>query len=255
MKRYAFFLIMITVAIATNAQRKTTSSSNEVLDEMASQIAADLLTAGKKRVAVVNFLDAQHKPNEAGNALAEEFSALLFNKKLTVIDRSRLDLLMNENKIGAQSLVKPSEVARLGRLAGVQVVITGMVSQAGAGTKLILKGIDVEEATVIAAATDILTQIDIPSAPACSPAPNCDQKSLGGVCVTNQSRRPIEIQVYGKKEWTYLIRPGQTEGTNQIPIERDFRKVTIFVKGDGRRVNERQEVLIEACEVKNVVVN
>lgn len=245
---------MLLLAITAFTQQKTASGSNKVLEDMASQIAADLLTAGKKRVAVVNFLDVQRKPNQAGNALTEEFSALLFGKKLTVIDRSRLDVLMNENKIGAQSLIKPSEIAHLGRLTGVQVVITGSLSQAGANTKLVLKGIDVEEATVIAAATGILDQVNSSSESRCAAAPNCDQLSLGGICVTNQSRRSIEISLVGIKGGQYLIPPGETEGINQVPIQNDFRKVIIFIRGDGR-TTKHQSVSIEACEVKNVVVN
>ena len=247
-------MIMMTLVVTTFSQHKTTSSSNKVLDEMASQITEDLIRAGKKRVAVVNFLDAQRKSNEAGNVLAEEFSALLFSKKLTVIDRSRLDVLMNDNKMGAQSLVKPSEVVKLGRLAGVQVVITGSLSQAGAGNKLVLKGIDVEEATVIAAATGILVQVNSSGKSLCTAAPNCNQLSLGGVCITNQSQRPIEISLVGVSKRQFLIRPGQTEGTNQIPIKNDFKKVTYFIRGD-ERTTKHQTVSIEACEVKNVVID
>ncbi|MFN8349487.1 MAG: FlgO family outer membrane protein [Spirosomataceae bacterium] len=250
MKKHTLLLFMIALATTAFAQGKT--SFENTLEEMASQMATDLLRAGKKRVAVTSFLNAQLKPNEAGNALAEEFSALLFSKKLTVIDRSRLDVLMNENAIGAQSLVKPSEVAKLGRLAGVQVVITGLLSQAGANTKLVLKGIDVEEATVIAAATGIIESV--PSASPCSAASDCDQRSLGGICVTNQSRRPIEISFVGVKGGPYMINPGQTEGTNQIPIQNSFKKVTLFVRGDGRKT-DHQSVSVKACEVKNVVIN
>ena len=125
---------------------------DKAMKDLSSQISSDLAENNKKKVAIVNFMNTKNQITELGKFLAEEFSNLLFSRKLTIIDRSQMESLMNENKISSKGLMKPSEVARLGKLAGVQVIIIGTITLFDKKIKLAVKAIDVEQGIVVGAA-------------------------------------------------------------------------------------------------------
>jgi TolB-like protein len=233
---------------------------NAAMEQLALKLSSDLLAAGKKRVAVVNFLNSRNETTELGKFLAEEFSTLLFAKKLLVVDRSQLETLMNENKIGAKGLLKTSEVAKLGRLAGAQVIVTGTITMLDNHFRLAFKGIDVEQGMIAAAAlgtiprTEALDELYGQESDAKTPCPkatDCESRSLGGVCITNKSKQPIKARIWGDE--TYLILPGKTEGTNQIQVKGDFKKTRVSITGEGRK-NESRSVDVVRCKVASVVV-
>ena len=257
------------------AQAEAEQLYSQAMQDLALKLSSDLLANNKKKVAVVNFMNTRNEGSELGKFLAEEFSALLFSKKLIVIDRSQLEYLMNENKISSQGMLNPSEVAKLGKLAGVQVIITGTITLFDKNLKLALKGIDVEQGVVVGAAlgtiprTESIDELynsdsksggqsggnpEYSSSTSCKSASDCKNMSLGGVCVHNKSNRDIEVRIYSKEVNNLLIHPGKSEGINQLQIKGDFQKMRVVISGEGRR-NEFKMVSVEACKVENVTVN
>lgn len=76
-----------------------------------------------KRVAVVGFAGYSGFRN-SGDVVADEFIMQLLNKGMSVIERSRIDVLMRERQIRQMD----SETAKdIGKILGVDVVITGSV--------------------------------------------------------------------------------------------------------------------------------
>lgn len=259
------------------AQAQAEQSYNQAMEELALKLSSDLLDVGKKRVAVANFLNTRSETTELGKFLAEEFSTLLFTRKLMVVDRGQLEVLMEENKIGAKGLLNSSEVARLGKMAGVQVIVTGTITMFDSQIKLALKGIDVEQGVMMAAAVGTIPRTESidelygseakgsgngsgeertfsTSQNPCKPASDCKTKSLGGVCIINRSKRDVEVHVWGQGGGKFLIHPGKSEGVNQIPITGDFVKVRLDIRGDGRQ-RDIQTHSIEACKVQTVTIN
>jgi TolB-like protein len=127
-----------------------------VIKKLVQELCDYLQTKGakdKKRVAVISFLKPNNEISELGKFLAENISISLFRtEKFLVVDRSQISTLMDENKIGATGTLNPSEVARLGKLAGVQFVITGIVTMGDNQFNLSIKGINVERGSVAAVA-------------------------------------------------------------------------------------------------------
>ncbi len=81
-----------------------------------------------------------------GSLLAELLSSRLSrNERVRLIERGRLDRILEEQALGSSGFVDPGSVTRMGELAGVQVLITGRAF-ALAG-KLILTARLVETAT------------------------------------------------------------------------------------------------------------
>ena len=89
-----------------------------------------ILKAGKKNIAVADFTDLQGSTTELGRFLAEELSSDLAEdgKGLEVVDRNNLKNILTEYKLSMSGLVDPRNVKELGRIAGVDAIVTGTVT-------------------------------------------------------------------------------------------------------------------------------
>jgi TolB-like protein len=258
------------------SQAETDELYNKAMQELALKLSSNILSSGKKRVAVFDFKNTRNEVTELGKFLSEEFSTILFDKKLSVVNREQLKTLMKENKMSADGELNTTDFAKLGKLAGIQIVITGTITLFDKQIRLALKGIDIEQGIIVAAAvgtiprTDAIDElytsgsgsseesgeggsISIPQNN-CKPTKDCKKMSLGGVCILNKSTRDIEVRIVGKGGGNFLIHAGKTEGTNQIPIRGDFQKVSMYIKGEGRR-NSYENVSIEACKVETITID
>lgn len=108
------------------------SNSNSTL-----QIAQLPKSSEKTRVAVLDFdFSAVSNPTYLNyfNGGAKGVSDMLVNQLVqsgsyTVIERSKLDAILQEQNLGASGRVDPSTAAEIGRLLGVETVILGSVTQ------------------------------------------------------------------------------------------------------------------------------
>ena len=118
---------------------------------MADQIA----TAGKKTIAVVDFTDLQGNVTELGRFLAEEFSVALAGsgKGFEVVDRTHLKSIITEHKLSATGLIDPQTARKLGKIAGVEALITGTITPFGDTIRLSVKVLDTETAKMISASS------------------------------------------------------------------------------------------------------
>ncbi len=88
-------------------------------------------TPSKIRIAVMDFLDQTNHPQWAvGRGMRVEFETRLVQTgQFEVIERDRLDQIMQEQGLGATGLVDPSSAAQIGKLLGVQAMIMGSVTK------------------------------------------------------------------------------------------------------------------------------
>jgi curli biogenesis system outer membrane secretion channel CsgG len=258
------------------AQAEADESYNKAMQELALKLSSNILSSGKKRVAVFDFKNTRNEVTELGKFLSEEFSTILFDKKLSVVNREQLKTLMKENKMSADGELNTSDFLKLGKLAGIQIVITGTITLFDKQIRLALKGIDVEQGIIVAAAvgtiprTDAIDELYTSGSGSseesgqgggvsiaqnnCKPTKDCKKMSLGGICISNKSIRDIEVHVGGKGGGNLLIHSGKSEGFNEIPIMKDFQKLRYKISGQGRKT-EYEAISIEACKVENVTVN
>lgn len=129
------------------------------MDTVAGTLAPKLATAARKNVAVVDFTDLQGTPTELGRYLAEELSVALAatSKGFTVIDRTHLKAILQENKLGANGIIDPATARQLGRIAGVDALITGTLTPFGDSVRLSVKVLDTQTVGILAA-----TSADVP---------------------------------------------------------------------------------------------
>lgn len=106
----------------------------------------------KIRVAVMEFENnAAHEWStwELGKAAQDAMvTALVESGMFTVIERQKLEMILQEQGLGQSGAVTPQSAAKIGKLLGVQIIITGSVTEFGkeetGGGILGVVGADVE---------------------------------------------------------------------------------------------------------------
>jgi curli biogenesis system outer membrane secretion channel CsgG len=88
---------------------------------------------GKLRVAVVRFENNSTWHwwgDRLGEAAADVFvTKLLDTGKFTLIERQKVDLILSEQDLGASGAITPQTAAKIGKMLGVDLMLTGSVSQ------------------------------------------------------------------------------------------------------------------------------
>lgn len=91
--------------------------------------------AGKKIVCVLDLEDKSNQRGDwhnVGTGVAEMLvTALSETKKYTLIERSKLESVLAEQKLGASGAVTAQTAAKIGRLLGANYIITGAVTEFG----------------------------------------------------------------------------------------------------------------------------
>ncbi len=91
---------------------------------------------GKVRVAVLDFeSNVPHvwwywDTRLLGRAVADQFvTQLVQSGKFSVVERDKLDLVLKEQSLTASGAIDPKTAVRLGKLLGVQLILTGSITK------------------------------------------------------------------------------------------------------------------------------
>jgi TolB-like protein len=146
------YLLLFVFAVMFSFSSLWASTGYETeIDNISKTMADKIADSGKKKVAVVDFTDLQGNVTELGRFIAEEFSTslLIARKGFTVIDRTHLKTLLKEHKLSAKGLIDPATAKKLGKIAGVEALITGTLTPLGESVKITVKLLDTETAALI----------------------------------------------------------------------------------------------------------
>jgi curli biogenesis system outer membrane secretion channel CsgG len=92
-----------------------------------------LFAQGKLRVAVVDFENKSTWHwwgDRLGEAAADVFVTDLLNTgKFTMIEREKIDAILAEQQLGASGAVTSQTAAKIGKLLGVDLILTGSITQ------------------------------------------------------------------------------------------------------------------------------
>ena len=87
------------------------------------------IAMAKMRVAVLDFQD-NSGAGAPGGAIADMMTTELFNAGVfTVVERNQLGAVATEQRLAAQGLVDPSTAVQMGKVLGVEGLITGSITQ------------------------------------------------------------------------------------------------------------------------------
>jgi TolB-like protein len=127
----------------------------EEIKSLSTSMAETIDKAGKKTIAVVDFIDLQGNVTELGRLLAEEFSVALasYGKGFEVIDRTHLNTILKEHKLADTGVIDPATAKKLGQVAGVDALITGTITPLEDNIRILVKILDTATAKVIGASS------------------------------------------------------------------------------------------------------
>lgn len=158
--RFKALILLVSLLVVS-----ATLEAQEVsINTMASDLAKALATGKPKRVAVVDFTDLNSAVTLLGKHFAQEFEIGLATSpyKVDLVNRSRLQQIIKEQKLNTTGLIDPDTARQLGKFAGVEVLIVGTVTPLDETVRLDVEAIDTEDARVLAATSrNILKTRDI----------------------------------------------------------------------------------------------
>jgi TolB-like protein len=133
---------------AANSQGPAVNSLSSGLSDIASR-------SGRKTVAVVDFTDLQGCVTELGRYMAEDVSVALVNnaKGFEVIDRTNLRVLMQEHKLASTGIIDSETARQLGKVAGVDALVTGTIAPLSDSVHVSAKVLDTETAKMLGGIT------------------------------------------------------------------------------------------------------
>jgi curli biogenesis system outer membrane secretion channel CsgG len=95
------------------------------------------MVALKRRIGVVDF---ENKTTYGANRLGTSASDILITElaksgKFIVVERDKLDKIMAEQKLGMTGAINPATAAKVGKILGLNAIVTGAISQFGETTE------------------------------------------------------------------------------------------------------------------------
>jgi curli biogenesis system outer membrane secretion channel CsgG len=129
------------------------------------QAIAQDLSGLKKRIAVINFEDRSGYGHNIGRGVADMLvTSLVESDRFIVIERAELDELLKEQGLGLSGVVTPQSAAKVGQLLGVQMIVTGSITEFGSKKNKVgggLGGFNIGVSTTTARVTVDLRLINV----------------------------------------------------------------------------------------------
>lgn len=118
-------------------------------------------TGGKAKIAVVEFSDLSGDPTDFGRLLSEELITKLSNAgSYTVVERFLLNKAIEEHKLQLQGLVDPKSAKELGKILGVDAIISGTIADLGTSLRVNARVISTETGEVLSGAAVTIVKDD-----------------------------------------------------------------------------------------------
>ena len=132
------------------------------ITRLSATMAEKISAANKTKVAVVDFTDLSGNVTQLGRFVAEEFSVALASagKGFQVVDRVHLHSIIKEHKLSKTGLIDPKTARELGKIVGVEALITGTLTPFGDSIRIAVKILDTSTAVIIDANGGNIPKID-----------------------------------------------------------------------------------------------
>src|SRR3989442_520460 len=141
--------LAFTVAATAGAQRVL----SEGIKDLASQISSSVTQQQKRKIAVLPFRELDGRATVLGTYMSEALVTQLVNSgNLEVVERTMLDRIVGELKLGESGLIDPTTAKRVGQVAGVDAIVTGTITDLESYVAVNCRLIDAATGRIFAAA-------------------------------------------------------------------------------------------------------
>ncbi len=102
------------------------------LNNLTSQMVKSLTEERKTKIAIMEFPDLNGNISELGKFIPEELTTRLFmTRKFEVLERQLLNRVLAEQNLGLTGLIDANSAAQIGKLLGVDAIVTGTITDMG----------------------------------------------------------------------------------------------------------------------------
>ncbi|MCK4359214.1 MAG: hypothetical protein KAW92_10835 [Candidatus Cloacimonetes bacterium] len=123
------------------------------LSDLTTQITNSITEDGKTKIAVIEFSDLEGNVTQFGKYLAEELITRLFRtKKFEVVERQLLNKIISEQKLSITGMIDENSAKELGRILGVDAIVSGTITDLGTSLKVNARIISTETGKVFGVA-------------------------------------------------------------------------------------------------------
>jgi TolB-like protein len=124
--------------------------------EISQQLASAMGGGKVKKLAVVEFPDLNGYQSSLGQFIAEELITQLSTGanagQFDVVERRQLTRVLQEQELTDSSLFDAGSISKIGKILGIDTIVTGSIADLGTDIKINARAISVETAKVFAAA-------------------------------------------------------------------------------------------------------
>ena len=155
---------MACLALAAAPPAVAAANLEEGVRDLAQQISVNMVNANLKKVALVEFAGLDGEVTAFGQFLAEELTTQLFvvtPGRFEVVERRQLQRVLQEHRLSASGLLDASTIASLGKILGIEALITGSIADLGPEVKINARLIAVESARVFAVAASNVPKTEV----------------------------------------------------------------------------------------------
>lgn len=158
MKKLTILLfVLISLYLNSNAQLMGGSKAKAFdvqMKNLTRQMVKSFGEEGKTQIAIMEFPDVNGKITELGKLIPEELTTRLFKTgEFQVIERQLLKKVLEEQKLGMSGMLDASSAAQIGKLLGVDAIVTGTVTDRGDAIRINARMIETNQAHVFAVAS------------------------------------------------------------------------------------------------------
>jgi curli biogenesis system outer membrane secretion channel CsgG len=151
-------LMLILIACVPSKTQGVKEPSHASLDEQMNNLTAQIISSfnqsNVQKIAIIEFADLEGNVTQLGRFIAEELITRIFNiGRFDVIERNLLQKVLEEQKLGLTGYIDPETAISLGRVLGVDAIITGSITDLGNNIKINARLISTETGSVFAVAS------------------------------------------------------------------------------------------------------
>ena len=131
------------------------------LNHLAHEMVKSLRQENKSNLAIVEFPDLDGNISQFGKYVAEELTTRLFTtRRFNIVERQLMNQLLAEQNLGQSGLVDVNSAAQIGKMLGVDAIVTGTITDLGNNIRINARLIETVSASVFAVASVTIEKDD-----------------------------------------------------------------------------------------------
>ncbi len=146
-------VILTGIVLLSPSMAQAQKILSEGIKDLATQIATNVAKEQKHKIAVLPFRELDGRATVLGTYISEELVTDLFTiGGLDIVERSMLDKLLGEAKLGETGVIDPETATKVGKIAGVDAIVTGTITDLQSYVALNCRLIDTRTGRIFGAA-------------------------------------------------------------------------------------------------------